>query len=318
MLLQKKPVNAVNELVKSYLKDASAACRRVNKKVDREALHDFRVATRRLRTMHNAYIKYPKSKVEAKADHLLKRLADTTNRARDCEVQLLWLQQQRSALQPDEQPGYEWLYERIRQSLGTEYRHLRNGLSIQFDEVKELLGKQRAKAVTSDKPAFRELAAGKIEKQAHKFQKHMQAYQKGKGDAAMHRARISAKKLRYLVEPLSKHLEGAEPVIKQLKATQEVLGKLHDLQLLAAELASVSKLVGAEHYQLLMEQSLDADPCEAMPHDERLAGLVTLGRTVQRERLSLLEQFRDMAGTTPLDEVLPPLIAHLHQTKAAA
>jgi len=58
---------------------------------DSAALHDFRVALRRLRANQRAY----RDQIGAKQDKRLRRLAHATNAARDREVQLDWLRLQR-------------------------------------------------------------------------------------------------------------------------------------------------------------------------------------------------------------------------------
>ncbi|MEK7323322.1 MAG: CHAD domain-containing protein, partial [Pseudomonadota bacterium] len=74
---------------------------------DQEALHDFRVAVRRLRSWLEAYeeeVPLP-SKLYGK----LRRLARSTNRVRDADVALVWLQARRAQLKPSERYGWRWL-----------------------------------------------------------------------------------------------------------------------------------------------------------------------------------------------------------------
>jgi len=60
----------------------------------------------------------------------------------------------------------------------------------------------------------------------------------GPGDVAhAHRARIAAKRLRYLLEPIADLAPGAPSAVKRLKGLQDALGELHDLHVLAAELS---------------------------------------------------------------------------------
>ena len=46
------------------------------------------------------------------------------------------------------------------------------------------------------------------------------------------------KRLRYLLEPLGRYREEAGPLIDQLRALQDLLGELHDLHLIRAELST--------------------------------------------------------------------------------
>jgi hypothetical protein len=53
-----------------------------------------------------------------------------------------------------------------------------------------------------------------------------------------HRARIAAKRLRYLLEPLVRRAPGTKGLTTQLKGLQDVLGHLHDLHVMSEEIAS--------------------------------------------------------------------------------
>ncbi len=54
---------------------------------------------------------------------------------------------------------------------------------------------------------------------------------------ATHRARLAVKRLRYILEPLSKAIPDARDVIVELKAVQDTLGALRDLQILQMQIA---------------------------------------------------------------------------------
>ena len=56
---------------------------------DREALHDFRVAVRRLRSVLRAYRRWLGRAAARKARRRFRSLAATTNDGRDAEVQLI-------------------------------------------------------------------------------------------------------------------------------------------------------------------------------------------------------------------------------------
>jgi adenylate cyclase len=75
-----------------------------------------------------------------------------------------------------------------------------------------------------------------------------------------HRARIDAKRLRYLLEPASGRIEGVDAVIAKLKALQDDLGDLHDSHVFVAELDGIT---------------------EKAPQEVR-AGLLVLGERLRR------------------------------------
>ena len=61
------------------------------------------------------------------------------------------------------------------------------------------------------------------------------------------RARVAAKRLRYLLEPFRTDIDAAEPLIAQLCHLQEILGELHDSHTHRARLARELAAGGREH-----------------------------------------------------------------------
>ena len=80
-----------------HLDAAMAARIRVKGSTDPEALHDYRVALRRLRSCLRSYRKELRATVTRKSRRQLRRLARGTNRSRDLEVHLEWLTGRREA-----------------------------------------------------------------------------------------------------------------------------------------------------------------------------------------------------------------------------
>ena len=66
---------------------------------------------------------------------------------------------------------------------------------------------------------------------------HLARIEDADDEKEAHEARISAKRLRYLLEPLLDELPAAAPLVKRLKALQDMLGELHDAHVLETELA---------------------------------------------------------------------------------
>src|SRR5688500_209800 len=67
-----------------------------------EALHDFRVALRRLRSVVRAYRPYLQRSAPKGVRRRLRKVTDNTNAGRDAEVLLDWLRVQYQALTPRE------------------------------------------------------------------------------------------------------------------------------------------------------------------------------------------------------------------------
>src|SRR2546426_7817593 len=96
-LLAAPAPRAAHRIALSLLDAATAARERLPDTGDAEALHDFRVAMRRLRSTLRAY--QPQLEVvPAKLRRRLRDLARATGEARDVEVQISWLERQRNEL----------------------------------------------------------------------------------------------------------------------------------------------------------------------------------------------------------------------------
>src|SRR5918994_5103254 len=112
-LLDRSAQEASRLLALSYLDQIDAARDRLGDALDQEALHDFRVGVRRLRSAVRAYRAELAGSVAGKMRRQLRDLARATNDGRDVEVQLGWLAKQTEYLEPDEVPGFFWLVGRL-------------------------------------------------------------------------------------------------------------------------------------------------------------------------------------------------------------
>ena len=105
-------------LALGYLAAATAARARLSDSSDSEALHDYRVALRRLRSCLRGYRKYVRSTVTRKSVRRLRRLARGTSQSRDLEVHLAWLGEQLASAPEPERAGISWMTERLEQAGG--------------------------------------------------------------------------------------------------------------------------------------------------------------------------------------------------------
>src|SRR5262245_11504004 len=112
-LLDGPPEAAIRALAMPFLDDASAAARLLESGRDSAALHDFRVALRRTRTLLRAYRDLLRDSVSKKLARALRDLARSTGSARDAEVQLEWLAAQRERLKPAARRACSWMEERL-------------------------------------------------------------------------------------------------------------------------------------------------------------------------------------------------------------
>ena len=112
-LLDRSSQESSRLLALSQLDAIDAARDRLGDALDQEALHDFRVGIRRLRSAIKAYKTELAGSVGGKMRRRLRDLARATNDGRDVEVQLDWLKQQAAHLAQEELPGFFWLVGRL-------------------------------------------------------------------------------------------------------------------------------------------------------------------------------------------------------------
>lgn len=206
---------------------------RLDDPTDAEALHDFRVAVRRLRSWLRAYRDDLRDSVGRKALERLGDLARATNDSRDIEVHQGWISAQRKALKARARGGIA-AFER---SLASEKRRadaaFRAVLAADFAPLAARLRKNLSRyavAVWDQRPGDRWAitAAARIHDAFLDLRERLAAVEDVDDDAAAHRARIAAKRLRYLLEPIVGAVDGAGESVELLKRVQDQLGSLHD------------------------------------------------------------------------------------------
>jgi CHAD domain-containing protein len=236
---------AYHGLAPSLFAKASAACDRLGKEDD-EALHDFRVALRRLRT-HLATHRDHFGK--RRADKLRKRLGElvsATNLSRDYEVQRDWIERQihSDTLSPSQREGLGLILTEFCGN-GPNGANLMDPAPIRqhFAEIGERFRKRRWSVPehggSQDAPirSVSVVTQAALREHAAKLRGQLNEIDSVDSVRATHRARLAVKRLRYILEPLSKAIPEARDVIVELKAMQDTLGALRDLQILQMQIA---------------------------------------------------------------------------------
>jgi CHAD domain-containing protein len=272
----------------ALLSDADEAARALERRGDEEALHDFRVGLRRLRSALRAFRPWLAQGVPRKHEKRLKRLARATNAAREAEVQLAWLAAERDALASrSRRPGLELLQRRL-EARRREADRGHGSLMARYRRASARLRRRLAGyEVRLDDGAghvpFSAAAAALLSEQLGVLSARIDAV-RGPADAERtDRARIEAKRLRYLLEALrgSEALD-PRPAAKHLEKLQDVLGDLHDHHVLATELAAALGEVSAERaHRLVAEEGGGA--ARAL-RDSPRPGLVAAARRVRERR----------------------------------
>src|SRR5688572_6703914 len=111
-LLERPSGEAARRHALALLEDALAARGRIDERSDLEAIHDFRVALRRLR----AHLSTHREELGGRVNRLRRELGDVaglTGDARDAEVQLEWLAARRATLSPPRRSALDWISARL-------------------------------------------------------------------------------------------------------------------------------------------------------------------------------------------------------------
>jgi len=308
-LLSRPPEEGARLLALSFLDQAAEARPRLADPDDAEALHDFRVGLRRLRSCLRAYRAYLKGGISRKLARRLKRLASSTGPGRDTEVQIEWLRGRRAHLAAHHRAGLAWLVARLDERMRDAYEEMREEIEDEFLEVEEGLRRRLSVYHTEihlDPSAPRETLAGAtaaiLHRQVAELEDHLSRVEDVEDQEEAHEARISAKRVRYLLEPFAEEIEGAEAIVKRFKALQDLLGDLHDAHVLANELAEAVEAAAVERARRILALALAGAPDERLLRAERRrdheAGVVSLARLnrARRDRLFAALEAEWLAG----------------------
>jgi CHAD domain-containing protein/CYTH domain-containing protein len=295
-------------IAQGHLRDAEDALRRLRDPKDAEALHDFRVSVRRLRSLLRAYRRWLGGAAGKKVRRRLRRLGEATNAGRDAEVQLAWLAEAHVPLARRERTGSAWLARRLRQRKREAYRAARKQVRAGFGRAADMV-RRRLDAVRDGGPIFRDAFVTLLREHAADLEARLAVVQDARDEVEAHGARISAKRLRYLLEPVRPDLSEARAAVNHLKRLQDILGDLHDAHVLAASLADALEAASTEKARRLHALAMAGDEASLKRErrrDERL-GLVALAG---RARTRIDSRFAALAKAW-LGEAGQPFFAEL-------
>jgi CHAD domain-containing protein/CYTH domain-containing protein len=236
-LLRLPVAEAAARLCRELLAEARSAESSLDDPQAKDALHDFRVALRRLRSALRSWREPLGRAVRKRERRALRDIQRATGEGRDAEVALEWLARQRGRCAPEHAAGVEWLEARCNERLAHTRARLDAELRSRFREVAERLARRLSRAPQSDGDELFAGALAAAVTQATDALAQRFARISGPGDVAeMHAARIACKRLRYLVEPVRERVEAAAAIVDSCKSLQTLLGEQNDAAALAREL----------------------------------------------------------------------------------
>jgi CHAD domain-containing protein/CYTH domain-containing protein len=282
------PVERAVRLVAQRLVHAMSNAReRLIDPADADALHDFRVAIRRVRSWLRAHQPYLAAGVPWRTLRELKRIARAAGTARDAEVQTAWLRAQRKTRNPPHRVVGARLHRRLGVRQRAADRALRVALGKHFSRVLRQLDESLAaySVVTrvgelSPQPLTMAAAAAiVVRRDAEELREALRHVQSADSQLEAHRARIAAKRLRYGLEPLVGVVDGVGTSVTRLERLQDALGRWHDAVVMRDDIATEAAAQG-------MANSLRAAfvALAARLHDARAMGYGVVARDWRGKR----------------------------------
>jgi CHAD domain-containing protein len=299
-LLDLPAEEAARLIALTLLDRAAEAARRLADPTDPMALHDFRVASRRLRSNLQAYRRELAAGVPRRLRRRLARLARATGVSRDAEVFLQWDRDQEPGLTERQQAGLRWHLARLEARRRRHDRRLIRRVHRRFGRLELRLRRrlERFRLRIEREPAHRRneaaAAIGSLLLQAGGDLEVRLAAVRTMVDAGpAHRARLAVKRLRYLLEPLRAEMAGVEPLIARLRELQRLLGDLRDSRAQRAALLADLPDAEREHVRRL-DRALRAGVAGA-PADEGdpRPGLLALAERLEEREAEALARLRD-------------------------
>lgn len=280
------------------MQDARTSRRRLKQGADGEALHDFRVALRRLRSVLRAFRPVLGDRFPQRLRRRLRDLARMTNAARDAEVLVVWLEERLPQLAPAKRTGAKWLLARLVERRDAGYRESLAAIERDFPKLARRVRRRLDSAAQESTVAalperpFGAVLADLVAEHARMLGEHLEQAGSFDDGAMVHETRINAKRLRYLLELVAAELPSAAEAVDHLKALQTLLGDLHDLHIADAECLAAVEVAAAEHARRLLEVSgMESDARERRRRYRKNAQPGV--RAVHRLALDVQQELRD-------------------------
>ena len=307
------PVPQAAAIVASVQLDkAHEAFLRLTRNPDNEALHDFRVGLRQLRSTFSAYPEaFPA--LPKRLRKFMRQLGRDTNHARDAEVQLDWLERNERQITGDARLGLRWLLRQLELRKAEAYRVLRVDVLDEFTELE-----QRARSVLAhnetlddlddDVETLGHLCGAHLEELVADLTFHLRHIETREDEDQLHAARICGKRIRYLLTPLRAELKGSDSVVRRLQRLQDLLGEYHDAQVLGDLLRKFTRKATREQserwLELMLNQAPDARTFARERKQDLLTGMLAVARLVAKRKEKLLLQLGQLQSKGAQEQLL--------------
>lgn len=279
--------------------DSMAEARDAIARRDTESVHKFRVDLRRLRSWIRVYRPCLGDTVRQRTMQRFERIAETTTELRDLDVQISWLRSETSALGETRLEAAKWVLKSLKRNRRSAWKRFSRVLDRDYSRSQRALERQltyytviRDIRTRETVPRMRPVTAQLLREQAAKLTAALSRIRSPDDTKRLHRARIVAKRTRYVLEALESPSLGLAGVAEELTRFQDLVGELRDAQLLAHRVSREITTVAAERTALVASELV-----------YRPLGAIDFSRVV---------------GESPFDTSLSLLFARLHDRIAIA
>ena len=209
--------------------------------IGNEEVHAFRVALRRLRSWLRAARTLLQDDIPRRERTALQRLAREAGAARDAQVQWQWLTAPSEPFGAPAARAAQWLADTRRAEYAKARERLQHRAADRWPRLASALaaalGADAQTAATPSRESLAEHLAPVLARHLTLAQRALDRIEHRTQVAAIHRARIKVKRLRYLVEAIDPHSRTGMRTVRHLRALQDALGELHDAHVLELQVA---------------------------------------------------------------------------------
>jgi CHAD domain-containing protein/CYTH domain-containing protein len=284
----------------SLIEDLALERERLSAEKVSETLHDFRVGLRRLRSWLRAMGPSLEGSVPRACVRRLRRMARESNAGRDAEVFLGWLVTTENQLPVKDRPAVKWLIERFERQEREAESELEARLKRDFQRTRERLEDRlsmyqvEAHVHAGVREAlFGTVIAGLLRDLGEDLRRRLKRVKTVDDVNEAHQARITGKRLRYLLEPIAPYVAAGPALLAQLRGLQDSLGDLHDahvwllvLRHVVAELAMEEgrRMASSITHQRSKKRSTES---KGPPR----SGLIALARLAHERSVTAFDRF---------------------------
>jgi CHAD domain-containing protein len=215
---------------------------------DPDAIHDLRVASRRLQQVFDLLFPAPRHGETRKLRRRIRRTRRVLGDVRNADVQLARVSKTLARKRTARRGAWEALHHYLnvqrsesfakavhklgRQNLAAFYIRLKT-LLAQHQQVSPESGEDQGEAPPTPSQRFEERVTGSLQGVWQAFEAQVAESHRDSQPSVIHGVRIAAKRLRYLVEVLHEcGVAGSADTLAWLRELQDLLGNWHDLDVL--------------------------------------------------------------------------------------